>query len=55
MTVDSPLPLPIRAIGPHPDAVRLRGTRADGLPDGVHTGVVWLWDQEVYKPDDRRP
>jgi len=49
------LPLSIRDVSPHPDAVRLTGTRPDGLPDGVHTGGAWLWNNEVYKPLDGRP
>jgi hypothetical protein len=37
--------------------VRLTGVRADGLPDGIHTGGAWLWAEkrEVYKPLDGRP
>jgi hypothetical protein len=55
MTDAIPLPLSIRDVGPHPEAVRLTGVRSDGLPDGVHTGGAWLWGQEVFKPLDGRP
>jgi len=49
------LPLSIRDTKPHPDAVRLTGTHANGIPDGVHTGGAWLHDGWVYKPLDGRP
>jgi hypothetical protein len=55
LTDHTPLPLAIRDVGPHPDAIRLCGIRADGLPDGVHTGGAWLWNHEVFKPLDGRP
>lgn len=56
MTEATPLPLSIRDVGPHPDAVRLTGMRSDGLPDGVHTGGAWLWGQHgIFKPLDGRP
>jgi hypothetical protein len=55
MMSDNALPLSIRDVPPHPDAVRLTGKRPDGLPDGVHTGGAWLWNDEVYKPLDGRP
>jgi hypothetical protein len=48
-------PLSIRDVPPGPGAVRLTGTRPDGLPDGVHTGGAWLWQGEVWKPTDGRP
>jgi hypothetical protein len=43
------LPLAIRDVGPHPHAVRITGSRPDGLPDGVHTGGVWLYGGEIYR------
>ncbi len=49
------LPLELRDISPHPDAVRITGTRPDGLPDGVHTGGAWVYDGMVFKPLDARP
>jgi hypothetical protein len=50
------LPLSLRDISPHPDAIRLTGIRDDGLPDGVHTGGAWLCpDDTVWKPLDARP
>lgn len=49
------LPISIRDVPPHPKAKRLNGTRPDGLPDGVHTGGAWLWEDRVYKPLDARP
>lgn len=49
------LPLSIRDVSPSPDAIRLTGTRPDGLPDGVHTGGAWLVGDLVYKPLDGRP
>jgi len=48
-------PLSIRHISPSPGAVRLTGTRQDGLPDGTHTGGAWLCGNEVWKPLDGRP
>jgi len=53
--IANPLPLSIRDISPHPDAIRLTGQRADGLPNGIHTGGAWLWQGEVWKPLDGRP
>jgi hypothetical protein len=52
-----PLPLTIRDTAPGPDYVRLTGARADGLPDGIHTGGAWLAPdgQTVWKPLDGRP
>jgi hypothetical protein len=56
MTNDTALPISIRDVSPCPDAVRLTGTRPDGLPDGVHTGGAWLLpDGNVWKPLDGRP
>ena len=49
------LPLSIRDVSPAPEAVRLTGKRADGLPDGFHTGGAWLLGEEVWKPLDGRP
>lgn len=49
------LPLSIRDVSPSPEAVRITGTRPDGLPDGVHTGGAWLVGDEVWKPLDGRP
>lgn len=49
------LPLSIRDVGPDDGAIRLTGTRPDGLPDGFHTGGAWLLGNEVYKPLDGRP
>lgn len=49
------LPLSIRDVSPSPDAIRLTGTRPDGLPDGVHTGGAWLVGDLVFKPLDGRP
>ena len=49
------LPLSVRDIPPHEEAERLTGTRADGLPEGVHTGGAWLWKDRVYQPLDGRP
>jgi len=47
--------LEIRDVAPGDSAVRLTGTRADGLPDGIHTGGAWLFEGEVWKPLDGRP
>ena len=52
---DTALPLTIRDVKPAPLAIRLTGTRADGLPNGFHTGGAWLLDGEVWKPLDGRP
>jgi hypothetical protein len=53
---DKGLPISIRDVSPSPDAIRLTGTRPDGLPDGVHTGGAWLLpDDTVWKPLDGRP
>ncbi len=50
------VPASIRDTPPGPGAVRLTGTRVDGLPDGVHTGGAWLMpDDTVWKPLDGRP
>lgn len=49
------LPLSIRDVSPGEGAERLTGTRADGLPDWVHTGGAWLHRGEVWKPLDGRP
>lgn len=49
------LPLTIRDVRPAPYAIRLTGQRADGLPNGFHTGGAWLVDDEVWKPLDGRP
>lgn len=50
------LPLETRKIRPHPSAQKLGATyRADGLPDGVHTGGVWRYRGEIWKPLDGRP
>ena len=49
------LPLSIREVKPHPLAVNYRGVRPDGLPDGFHTGGVYVLDGQVYKPLDGRP
>jgi len=52
----SELPLSTRDIQPHQDAVKLEASvRVDGLPDGVHTGGVWEWQGEIWKPLDGRP
>jgi len=52
----STLPLSTRDIPPHQDAVKLESSvRPDGLPDGVHTGGVWEWQGEIWKPLDGRP
>ncbi len=48
-------PLSIRDIAPTANAIRLTGTRIDGLPDGYHTGGAWLVGDEVWKPLDGRP
>lgn len=55
---DYAIPLTIRDVAPGSDFTRLDpGERADGLPDGVHTGGCWLSPdgEEVYKPLDGRP
>jgi hypothetical protein len=51
------LPLSIRDVKPTPLAIRLTGIRADGLPNGFHTGGAWLVVEtdEVWKPLDGRP
>lgn len=51
------LPLSIRSVKPHPDAMLIHATRWDGVPDGVHTGGAYHWRDrhEVYKPLDGRP
>jgi hypothetical protein len=49
------IPLKIRDVPPFEGAVRLTGTRPDGLPDGVHTGGAWRYQRLVYKPLDGRP
>lgn len=50
------LPLETRNIKPHKDAEKLGNTyRADGLQDGVHTGGVYRWQSEIWKPLDGRP
>ena len=50
------LPLETRNIKPHKDAEKLgNGYRADGLPDGVHTGGVYRLNDEIWKPLDGRP
>ena len=48
-------PLSVRDKKPHVHATKIKGTRADGLPDGVHTGGCYLIDGEVWKPLDGRP
>jgi hypothetical protein len=42
-------PLSIRDVSPGEGAIRLTGIRADGLPDGVHTGGAWLLSELVFK------
>jgi hypothetical protein len=49
------LPLSIRDVAPGAGAIRLTGTRHDGLPDGFHTGGAWLFEDRVWKPLDGRP
>ena len=50
------LPLSTRNIKPHKDADKLgNGYRADGLPDGIHTGGVYRYNGEIWKPLDGRP
>ena len=50
------LPLSIRDVKPHYAAEKLpNGYRADGLPDGVHTGGVYRYNGEIWKPLDGRP
>jgi hypothetical protein len=53
----SELPLAIRDVAPGPGFTRLEAIRADGWPDGVHTGGPWLSpdSKEVWKPLDGRP
>jgi hypothetical protein len=59
MSAADVLPLSIREVKPHPLAVNYCGTRSDGLPDGFHTGGVYLLKRNgnnlVYKPLDGRP
>ena len=55
MTNYKEYPLSIRDVSPSPGAVRLTGTRQDGLPDGMHTGGAWLCGEEVWKSLDGRP
>ena len=50
------IPLSNREIKPHIEAIRITGTRPDGLPDGVHTGGCWLLPNgTVWKPLTGRP
>lgn len=50
------LPLETRSIKPHKNAEKLKnGYRVDGLPDGVHTGGVYRWQGEIWKPLDGKP
>lgn len=51
------LPLAIRDVSPGLGFTRITGERADGLPDGVHTGGVWVSPDgdEYWKPLDGRP
>ena len=49
------LPLSIREQPPFRHALRINGTRWDGLPDGVHTGGAYAYQGLVYKPLDGRP
>ena len=49
------LPLAVRDRSPFSDAVRITGTRYDEMPEGVHTGGAWLYENKVYKPLDGRP
>ncbi|MBN1923052.1 MAG: hypothetical protein JW892_17530 [Anaerolineae bacterium] len=50
------LPLSIRTTPPDQTAERIEpGLRPDGLPDGVHTGGVWRFNGEIWKPLDGRP
>lgn len=50
-------PLELGDISPGTDFTRMEpGKRADGLPDGLHTGGTWLSpDNEVWKPLDAKP
>ena len=51
------LPIEIRNVPPGPGFTRLDGKTNDGLPEGVHTGGVWVSPDgaEYWKPLDSRP
>jgi hypothetical protein len=51
------LPLAIRDVSPGLGFTRLTGKMNGGLPDGVHTGGVWVSPDgdEYWKPLDGRP
>lgn len=49
------LPLSLIDIPPGEGAIRHTGIRLDGSPDGQHTGGVWFWNEEVWKPTDCLP
>ena len=53
----STLPIEIRDVAPGSGFTRLDGKTNDGLPDGVHTGGVWVSPDgaEYWKPLDGRP
>lgn len=49
------LPLSIREVTPGLGSVKIFRDRKDGLPDGYHTGGVYEFQGEVWKPLDGRP
>lgn len=51
------LPIEIRDVAPGSGFTRLDGKTNDGLPDGVHTGGIWVNPDgaEYWKPLDGRP
>ena len=49
------LSIDIRYVPPDPAAIKLTGKHLDGVPEGMHTGGPYRWQDEVWKPLDARP